>query len=270
MPLYILKNSIFNLSKHWHTEGFWGYLSVKIQFKIVVFLKNNKITCSCEEYLSKIISHRKTEKIGSYKIRYKQITYKTMKNFFSIILMLFISYHIYAQYDTIHFDDVIINKKYLLHTNIQGFPIKEEGKYQSFKWGDLVDGTILIPFAEKDENEEYAYEIQWDISFLYKEKTPEYIYIERISACRMYKIYFRIDNKLVCINKKNKNFFAKKFPKSYETYLKNQNQRYLNGFFIRLKKGNDYGYIKIHFKDNHLFEQISIHQKIGSTPETSQ
>ncbi|MFK8276368.1 MULTISPECIES: hypothetical protein [Capnocytophaga] len=176
---------------------------------------------------------------------------------FYAILILFVSHHIFAQYDTINFDDIIINKKKLLHTNIQGFPIKEEGKYQSFKWGELVDGTIAMPFVEKDENEEYVYEMKWDISFLYKEKTPEYIYIERISACKMYKIYFRFDGKLVCINRKNKKFFAKKFPKSYGTYLNNQNL----GFFIQLKKRNDYGYIKIHFKNDKIFEQMSIHQK---------
>lgn len=55
------------------------------------------------------------------------IKYKTMK--FYAILILFVSHHIFAQYDTINFDDIIINKKKLLHTNIQGFPIKEEGKY---------------------------------------------------------------------------------------------------------------------------------------------
>ncbi|WP_212906749.1 hypothetical protein [Capnocytophaga stomatis] len=180
---------------------------------------------------------------------------------FYTILILFVSHHIFAQYDTINFDDIIINKKYLLHTNIQGFPIKEEGKYQSFKWGELVDGTIAMPFVEKDENEEYVYEMKWDISFLYKEKTPEYIYIERISACKMYKIYFRFDGKLVCINRKNKNFFAKKFPKSYGTYLNNQKEQYDRGFFIQLKKGNDYAYIRIFFKKNGSTEKLTVHEK---------
>ena len=168
--------------------------------------------------------------------------------------MLFASYTIYAQYDAINFDDIIINKKFLLHTSIQGFPLEEDGNYQTFKWGKMLahDGTIGLPFIKKDENEEYAYEMKWDISFLYKEKAPEYIYICRISPCKMYKLYFRINNKLVCINGKNKKFFSKKFPKSYETYLKNQNERYHSNFLIQLKKGNDYAFKEFIFKSrNH-------------------
>ena len=191
------------------------------------------------------------------------IKYKTMKTFFSVILMLFASYTIYAQYDAINFDDIIINKKFLLHTSIQGFPLEENGKYQTFKWGEMLahDGTIGLPFIKKDENEEYAYEMKWDISFLYKEKAPEYIYICRISPCKMYKLYFRINNKLVCINGKDKKFFSKKFPKSYETYLKNQNERYHSNFLIQLKKGNDYAYIEFIFKKNGSVESLIVHEK---------
>ncbi|MFJ1492376.1 hypothetical protein [Capnocytophaga canis] len=181
---------------------------------------------------------------------------------FYTILILFVSHHIFAQYDTINFDDIIINKKYLLHTNTQGFPIKEEGKYQSFKWGDLVDRTIVIPFTEKNNDDEYGYEMKQDITYLYKEKEPDFIYISRISACKMYQIYFRFDGKLVNINRKRRDFFAKKFPKSYEKYIEKENQKEkYNGLCLKLKKDNDYTYLKIYLKKNDFIEQIVLYEK---------
>lgn len=77
----------------------------------------------------------------------------------------------------------------------------------------------------------------------------------------MHQIYFTLKEKLVCINRKNIHFFAKKFPKSYEIYLKNKNIRNKEGFYIQLKKGSEYGYAKIHFKKDNSVEKISIHEK---------
>lgn len=165
--------------------------------------------------------------------------------------------------DSISFNDFIINKKFLLHTNTQGFPLKEEGKGDYFKWKEVVeigDLTNDVPFYEEIYDDEYGYEIKWDISFLYNEKEPDFIYISRISACKMYQIYFRFDGKLVNINKKRRDFFAKKFPKSYELYLKNQHKHF-NGLYLKLKKDNDYAYIVIYFKKSGAIEEISVETK---------
>ena len=176
-----------------------------------------------------------------------------------IIMILFpISFTLHAQYDTISFNDIIINKKFLLHTSRDNF---DYPKHKTMRIHTLegIKNIANLPFV-KEKGSFFIEEISKNICYYYIEENGKNIYIESVSADNQYKIYLKINKKIILLNNKKEVFFSNIFKESYKTFLFNRQIVNNKEFDIVIKKNKEFAFLRLIF-NNGVFKGVLLIEK---------